>query len=117
MDFLESGVLQTNFGSDFEKKLGKLLYTGKVGVLDGNVNLLDEEEEEMGDEETKELDRFFGGNGWHFWIPFFADAFQFFPPQFYCWKCKCLLADFPSKIGLERPIWPSNNSIRKMQSN
>jgi hypothetical protein len=58
LDFLESGILQTNFGSDFEKKLGKLLYTGKVGVLDGNVNLLDEEEEEMGDEETKELDRF-----------------------------------------------------------
>jgi hypothetical protein len=49
LDFLHAGLLQQQFDTDFETKLGKLLYTGKVTVSEGNP--------EETQEEVVELDR------------------------------------------------------------
>lgn len=61
-DFMQSGIIQEHFGTDFEQKLGKLLYTGKVGVSEGAAaaNQLASEgaDDADNDNQVPELDRF-----------------------------------------------------------
>jgi len=90
LDFLQSGIIQEHFGKDFEHKLGKLLYTGKVGVSEGAAaasQLSASEEAEDGDSQVLELDRFFWvWNTLQILLPI-ADALPYSLQLSCCWKC------------------------------